>query len=193
MKTKTISLIIAVALIFAGTALCKETPTAKPRPYMGILLDTAPLPELVTKHLNLSPGQGIRIQNVQRNSAADLAGLERDDIIISINGQDVKDNETLIDAVQKAGVGTEVSLQIIHAGQRKTVNLKLGAYQENIEWKYPSEPEIEQFWQPGRLFRLSPMDKNWQEIFRENLPSDLQIDVDNFFKQIYTSRHYTDG
>ncbi|MHC4074670.1 MAG: PDZ domain-containing protein [Planctomycetota bacterium] len=125
MKTKVIALIALAGLFSTDTAISAESESTGPRPFMGLLLDPAPLPELLTKHLGLSPGQGIRIRNVQRRGSADEAGLERDDIIIGFEDDEVDDNERFVDAVREAGVGAEVSLQIIHLGKRKTVEIKL--------------------------------------------------------------------
>ena len=100
---------------------------------MGIKLDPIPLPDLLRKHLDLSPDQGIRIINIYRDSPADKAGLERDDIIIGFQGKDLNSNSELVSAVRQAGVGAEVSLEVIHLGQRKTVELKLEAVNGKVD------------------------------------------------------------
>ncbi len=164
MKTKKITLILCAVLLCISTALGAESDLTEGRPRIGILLDMKPLPDLLIKHLRLEPGQGIRISNVQQNSPADKAGLERDDIIIGFEGEQIKSNKQLIDAVQQAGVGTDVSLEIIHLGERKTVKLQLEALEGETGLKYPSEPDIFQSWRPGKMFRLKPGDKDWMEI-----------------------------
>jgi hypothetical protein len=91
-------------------------------------------------------------------------GLQRDDIIIGFEDEKVTNNHQLIDAVQKAGVGAEVSLDIIHLGKRKTIELQLETPKDEHGWKYPSEPQVFQSWRPGKMFRFEPGDKNWMEI-----------------------------
>jgi hypothetical protein len=174
MKTKKVVLILCVVLFCSGTLLYAKSDSIGGRPRIGILLDTEPLPDLLIKHLRLEPGQGIRIRNVQEDSPADKAGLQRDDIIIGFEGKDVKSNKQLIDAVQEAGIGAEVSLKIIHLGKRKTIELHLEAIEGKTEWKYPSEPEVFQSWRPGRIFRFKPGDKNWMEI---DMPLDKSLEV----------------
>jgi S1-C subfamily serine protease len=83
MKTKKTALISFMVLLFVAATPSAELKAAETRPYMGVWLDTSPLPDLLIKHLGLSPSQGIRITNVHRDSPADRAGLERDDIIIA--------------------------------------------------------------------------------------------------------------
>lgn len=124
-----------------------------------------------------------------KGSAAEEAGLERDDILISFQGKDVYDRDALVKGVQDAGVGTEVSLQIIHLGQRKTVSLKLKALSETSGWKYPEEPQVEQFFQPGRIFRLNPGTRNWTQIFNDQIPGD----INSFFNELYSYHYNSDG
>jgi hypothetical protein len=163
------------------------------------LLDPAPLPDLLVKHLGLSPDQGVRIMNVHNGSPADKAGLERDDIIIGFQGEDVRDYEKFVGAVRKAGAGTEVSLEIIHLGKRKTVNFKLEAFKGDFDLKYPPEPEIMQWWRPGKIFRLKPGEKDWMEILgdnvilKEGVPPEIRVNLNRFFKDLYTFQHSVDG
>ena len=139
MKVKSITLTITLVLFWAGTGLAADTDPNDARPYIGVMLDPAPLPDLLVKHLNLAPGQGIRIANIHCGSPADKAGLERDDIIIGFQGKDVDDQQKFVDDVRKAGIGTEVSLQIIHLGKRKTVMLKLEGMKGDFDLKYPPD------------------------------------------------------
>jgi hypothetical protein len=173
MKAKNVALISFVVLLSIATTLCADSESADTRPYMGVWLDTSALPDLLIKHLGLSPDQGIRISNVHSDSSADRAGLERDDIIIGFQGKKVMNSEPqkFVDEVRKAGIGTEVSLEIIHLGQPKTIRLKLEPFKSEREFKYPTEPEIFQSWRPGRMFRLKPGDKDWMEI---QLPFDVK-------------------
>lgn len=124
-----------------------------------------------------------------RDSPADKAELEKDDIIIGFQGQDVNDQEKFVSAVQKAGVGTEVSMEIIHLGKRKTVKLKLEPMKEEPQWKYPPEPDIVQSWHPGKIFHLKPGEKSWIEVFPLDKLKDIEIDIDTFIKELHTYHH----
>jgi len=193
MKAKNIILTIALVLVWAGTGLATDTDPNDVRPYIGVMLDGTPLPDLLVKHLGLEPGQGIRIANIHRDSPADKAGLERDDIIIGFEGKDVDDQQEFVDDVRKAGIGTEVSLEIIHLGKRKTVTLKLEGLKGDFDLKYPPEPEIMQSWRPGKIFKLKPGDEDWMEVFRDNMPSDFDVNIKKFLNEIYTYKHSSDG
>lgn len=184
MKTKKIALIFCAVLLCISTALYAKSNLAEGRPRIGVLLDRTPLPDLLVKHLRLEPGQGIRISNVQQNSPADKAGLERDDIIIGFQDEKIKSSEQLIDAVQEAGVGAAVSLEIIHLGERKTIELRLETFKDNTDLKYLSEPEIFQTWRPGRMFRFRPGDKDWME---------MELPFDRKSHEVYEYYYSDDG
>lgn len=161
------------------------------QPFIGVLLDGSSLPELLTKHLGLEPGQGLRVMNISTGSAADKAGLERDDIVIAFQGQKATDLDQFIETVKKAGVGAKVSLEVIHLGQRKTVELQLEPLGK-MDWKYPSEPEAVTSWRPGKVFKIGPDGNQWLEIPFEKLP-DFNIDVGKFFKETYTYKYAIEG
>jgi len=189
MKTTFTMLIAAIVLVSTGTAIHAEEESSGERPFMGVLIDPAPLPRLLSKHLGLPFGQGLRVQNVQKASPADEAGLERDDLIIGFQGEDVHDYERFVEAIRKAGSGTEVSVQIIHLGVRKAVKLTLKPFEGEPDWKYPREPEAVQSWRPGRFFRLEPGQDDWKEMFKDGIPPDIDVDVRKFFNEVRTYHH----
>ena len=187
MNAKKIITLVTTISLLTTVAFCADSGTSDTHPIIGIQLDPSPLPELLTKHLGLSPGQGLRISNIMEGTAADKAGLDKDDIITGLNGEEVDDYENFVESIQKADTGTEIQLDIIHLGQPKTVNIKLLAWDKDAEWKYPMEPQIEQLWRPGRIFRLRPGDQDWDEILADQLPLDIRSNITKNFKEIYSS------
>jgi len=175
-----------VALLLLGSLSQAEDG----KPYLGISMDSAPLPDLLTKHLCLDPGQGIRINNIVTGSPADKAGLERDDIVFALDGRKVAEQRPLAEAIRKAGVGATVALEVIHLGQRQTLPIKLEPVQEQVQWKYPPEPEAVMSWRPGRIFRLGPNGR--EEMPLDKIP-DVSVEVQKFFKELHTYHHVTDG
>ena len=193
MKAKDMIITIALVLVCAGTGFAADTDSNDVRPYIGVMLDPTPLPDLLVKHLNLAPGQGIRIANIHRGSPADKAGLEQDDIIIGFEGDDVDEWQQFAEDVRKTDIGTEVSLQIIHLGKHKTVALRLEGIKGEFDLKYPPEPEIVQSWRPGKIFKLKPGDDDWIEVFRDKMPPDFDVNIKKFFKELYTYKHSSGG
>jgi flagellar motility protein MotE (MotC chaperone) len=188
MNVKSTCIMACVTLLLIGAA----TSAQGERPYIGVRLDPAPLPKLLAKHLGLESDQGIRIRNVNIGSPADRAALERDDIIIGFQDTSVTNLAKFIEAVRDAGVGTEVSLEIVHLGRRKTVALQLEPLREDPEWKYPPEPEIVTSWQPGKVFRVGPDGEDWIEIPFDKMP-DFNFEIKKFFDERHTYHHVEDG
>jgi len=208
MKVVNYLTIVLVVIVSFGGVIRAESESADKPGYIGIRMDARPLPELLTKHLRLEEGQGVRKQNVGVGTPADKAGLERDDIIVALNGKPVTDNEEFAQTVQGVGAGNEISLEIIHLGERKSVTLKLASFDEDSEFeaKFPPEPEIVQSWQPGRMFQLQPDAQSWVQIGPEG---DMMggaggfgfgggqdmvgSNVNRFFKEVYSYHYSTDG
>ncbi len=193
MNTKKIITLVTAISLLTAVAFCADSETGDTHPIIGIQLDPSPLPELLTKHLGLSPGQGLRISNIMEGTAADKAGLDKDDIVTGLNGENVDDYGYFVESIQKADAETKIQLEIIHLGQPKSVKLKLQSWDKAAEWKYPMEPQVEQLWRPGRIFRLRPGDQNWNEILADKLPPDVKSNITTFFKEIYSFHHELNG
>ncbi|MFC1780655.1 PDZ domain-containing protein [Planctomycetota bacterium] len=187
MKSKRLISIIAITLFLTFNAFGAQLQSSDNTAAIGIQLYSSPLPELISKHLGLEPGHGVVITNIQRDSAAEQAGLEKDDIILGFNRENIYDSESLVSAMQQYEIAEEVPMEIIHLGKRKTLSLKLTAQNPDAQWLYPLEPEYEQFWQPGRLFRMDSRSNNLTEIQRDDLPIDIQTNVEPLFNQGYSA------
>ncbi|MBN2211344.1 MAG: PDZ domain-containing protein [Sedimentisphaerales bacterium] len=143
--------------------LSEETEYPEGQPYIGVRVDHRPLPQLLIKHLGLEEGQGIIIQNIQRDAPADKAELERDDIILSYEGETITDSEQFVQRISEGHIGQEVNMMILHLGHRKSVSLKLAAQADFIDrddqedWKYP-------FRLTGQMERLNPVGDAWRGV-----------------------------
>jgi flagellar motility protein MotE (MotC chaperone) len=185
---KSIVLLGGLALLMLGSASYAEGE----RPYIGLQLDPSPLPELLTKHLGLEAGQGVRISNIAVGSPADKAGLERDDIVVAFQGKAITSPDEFVAAVGKSGAGAKVSLDVIHLGQRKTLDLELVPLPAETKMKYPPEPEAVTTWRPGKVFKIGPGGQGWMEIPFDKMPN-VNFDVKKFLQETYTYHHSTDG
>jgi hypothetical protein len=194
-------LLICSSMLYAGQG---------ERGYIGVMLDPEPLSPLLAKHLGLSPDQGLRIKNVNRGTPADKVGLERDDIIIGLNGQKVIDHKGFIDNIIQVGAGKAIELEIVHEGQRKAIVFSLAGRSGGFDPKFPPEPEVVQEWRPGKVFHFDADKKGWIEIeamgvdgqvgtimqdvdirMPTNKPG-IKADIKHFLKEHYVF-HYGDG
>src|SRR5262245_31651500 len=75
--------------------------------------------------LGLKQNSGAIISQVGEGSAAEKAGLKRGDVIVSFNGQPVKDTNSLRNRVADAGPGSTADVVVIRDGAKKKVAVKL--------------------------------------------------------------------
>ncbi len=152
------------------------------RPFVGVRIDPNPLPQLLAKHLKLEPDAGLLIDNIQKNSPAEKALLEKDDIIIAFQGITIISYEQFVDLIRSSKIGDVVNLTIIKKGEQKEVTLTLASYNPQTQWKYPSSQNS---FRPGRAFRLDPDNNQWQKIPPQNVPH-----MDKYIQQFFNSEQY---
>ena len=78
--------------------------------------------------LGLEKPQGARIQDCYPGTPAFQAGMQRDDVILSIDGIPVRNREDLILVVGTRFAGSVSQFQVIRYGKRITVPVRLGKY-----------------------------------------------------------------
>src|SRR5690606_24232237 len=69
---------------------------------------------------------GALVSAVSPESAAERAGIEINDIIVSVNGQRVRDPGSLRNAIGLLRPGTEVRVGVVRDGRERTVTAVLG-------------------------------------------------------------------
>ena len=79
--------------------------------------------------LGYSEGGGLRVVEVPPGGAADLAGLQTNDIIIAINGTSVRelDYPTIVESL-RGPVGSSVQLDVFRSGEVRSVVVMRQAY-----------------------------------------------------------------
>ena len=76
--------------------------------------------------LGLSGVKGALVSAVSEDSPAEKAGLKRGDVITAIDGQAVKDSNSLRNTVSRLKPGSTVSLTLFRGGQERQVSVRLG-------------------------------------------------------------------
>lgn len=92
--------------------------------YYYELSDTIGLSETVTH--GRTRGAVLLLDLSSANSAAVASGLRDRDVVISVNGDELTDRESLSEAVLKHDPESTVPFVVLRAGQEQTVNVKLG-------------------------------------------------------------------
>lgn len=163
---------LSAATTTAETTATNEKPPV-PRLYLGARL-SAEIPDLLRKHLQLEPDQGLLIENIFRNSPADKAGLDKDDILLTLDGAPFKSAREFYQSLRGFNAGKTLTVKLIHLGQPKQVTITLEAMAADFRpdksnWKYPLEPDESMIIRPGRMFHQQPGEKDWIEIPRDQL------------------------
>lgn len=92
--------------------------------------------------------QGILVLNVVDESPADAAGLEANDILLSINGHPVASEVGgAVDLIKSFTPGAVLNVVVLRNGQQMTRTVTLGSRADmkdmNIEWKFEGAPDAE--------------------------------------------------
>lgn len=107
------------------------------RGYIGVNIKT--VDQNMTKYLNaqpgdvtLQPGEGVFIDGVVENSAADAAGLKQGDVILEADGKKVNSANQLQSLIARKRVGDEVNLKIFRYGEVFEKGVRLKDRSENL-------------------------------------------------------------
>lgn len=79
--------------------------------------------------------EGILITEIYEDSPAEKAGLEKHDILVSINGEKGKDLSDFVKLIKTNAPGSDVEIQIYRDGKMKTVGATLGERENTFVWK----------------------------------------------------------
>ena len=119
----------------------------------------------------------VEIVSIEDESPAELAKLEKGDIILKFDGIKITSTDMLADEIRRRKPGDNVPMKIEREGKTKDIKLKLGEYSEKnilreFEIKFPRlfSPKLTKPIEPPRI-RIKP------EIFKWNLGSRNYIGV----------------
>ncbi len=87
----------------------------------------------LAQSFGLDTQHGGFVNEVMSDSAADKAGIQAGDIIVSVNGKSIKSFQELRAKVATMGAGAKVKLGLIRDGNKKTVTATLGEASQTTE------------------------------------------------------------
>ena len=94
------------------------------RGFLGISMEEL-TPELA-KAFDLEDARGIAVTEVIEGTAAEKAGLKRNDVIVEFEGRPAEKANELRNRVAQMPPGTKIELVVIREGKRKTITAELG-------------------------------------------------------------------
>ncbi len=107
--------------MMGNTALINSLSCAKaPRPFLGVSLGDA-------------AGKGVAVTDITPASAAEKAGLEKGDILISIDGKELNNSQEVVECIQSKKAGNDIVVSIIRNGQQKNVMATLTDAQPQVQ------------------------------------------------------------
>lgn len=79
----------------------------------------------IAKYLGLKNKDGVVVTQVQRGGDADNAGLKPEDVILSVNGLKIRNEQDLVLEVNDLRAGDILKLKIVRGGSEKEIEMKL--------------------------------------------------------------------
>ena len=96
------------------------------RGYLGVAMQPVRLPRAMRQKLGLNGAVGLVIVNLEPGGPAERAGLLLGDLVIGIEGGEVRDPSDLLRYLGSDSVGRKVALSIIRAGETRSVAIEIG-------------------------------------------------------------------
>ncbi|RMG71613.1 MAG: Do family serine endopeptidase [Bacteroidetes bacterium] len=101
------------------------------RGYLGVIIRS--LDATLAREHDLDITEGVYVDSLVSNSAAEAAGIEKGDVILSVDGTPVRQSSELIAAVGTRRPGDKVELQVQRDGKEKTFEVTLRNREGNTE------------------------------------------------------------
>jgi serine protease Do len=98
------------------------------RAYLGVLPQD--LDQTMADYYGLDRPQGVLVAQVNDDTPAQKAGLEDGDIILTVDGEKIRNASDLRNTISLSDVGEKVELRIIRDGKEKKLQVKLDALPE---------------------------------------------------------------
>jgi serine protease Do len=89
--------------------------------------------------------RGVVVSEVIEGEPGAKAGLQRYDVILSINGKKILDGRQLVNTVSSLAPGTSIAMQVLRAGKEKDIKVTIG--------KRPTREKLTQRSGPGKALK----------------------------------------
>ena len=138
------------------------------RGWLGVAIQ--PVDQDIASSLGLKNTDGALVSQVEPNSPAQKAGIQRGDVVTAINGQAVHEPRALSRDVADVAPQKTAKLEIVRGGKEQTIDVTVGSQPQQQEVaSNQQEPQSEH--QPRLGLSLAPLDKDARD--QLNLPEDV--------------------
>lgn len=97
------------------------------RPYLGLAMQTVPLPESLRTRLNLTASDGLLVTHVEPGSPAEKTGILLGDVLVKMGDQSVSDTESVQHILRAHKAGDSVAVSLVRGGAMLAVSIRLEA------------------------------------------------------------------
>jgi len=160
----------------ADTERGDDPPARLDRSWLGVGVEEAS--EALASQLDLAPGVGLLVTYVAPDSPAATAGLQKNDVLVELDGQSLVHPAQLRKLVQVRKEGDTVALVFYRAAKKQTASAKLakapaglGAMEDEQAWKGDLSDLARQF----RNLPIGEAIRNSLKVYRDSL-GHLKID-----------------
>ena len=94
------------------------------RGWMGVQIQ--PVTANIAESLGMKKAEGALVDEPQPNSPAANAGIKAGDVIMAVNGAEIKDARTLAQKIGMTAPGSKVQITLLRDGKSQTVDMTLG-------------------------------------------------------------------
>lgn len=101
------------------------------RGYIGIEMDLQGVTPDKAKFFGLEKNHGVIITRVMDDSPASKGGLKDGDVIIKMNDQEVKNNQSFRTSVAQLEPGTKIELTVIRNNEQKELTITIGSLNDS--------------------------------------------------------------
>jgi serine protease Do len=97
------------------------------RPYLGLAMQTVPVPESLRTRLNLTASEGLLVVHVEPDSPAEKAGVLLGDLLLTLGGKPMADTDTVQQALRATKPGDQIEAGLVRGGALTRINIQLQA------------------------------------------------------------------
>lgn len=112
------------------------------RGYIGVFLNPGEVTSEMAAQFGRDKDGGVLIADVEKNGPADKAGIKTGDILVALNGNEIKDNTTFRNEVAQIMPNTKVTLTVFRDGKTQKLNLTVGTFPEDGVEEGSSETDV---------------------------------------------------
>ena len=96
------------------------------RGYLGLSMQSAPLPEALRNRHNLTNESGVIVVNVEAGGPADSSGVLLGDVLVTVEGHPATDTAEVLGMLSPDRVGKTINAQILRGGELQELAIAVG-------------------------------------------------------------------